>query len=150
MEIEIIRTNTPPRELLLLADESAASVDDYIGRGRCYTALRAGRITGEYILLHTRPFTAEIVNIAVRPECRRQGIGTALLSHAVATARAGGFRLLEIGTADTSTGPIALYEQCGFVRCGVERDYFRKYYPAPIIENGRECRDMVRLRMELA
>lgn len=149
MEIEIIRTNTPPRELLLLADESADSVDDYIERGRCYTALRAGRVAGEYVLLHTRPFTAEIVNIAVRPEYQRQGIGTALLSHAVATARAAGFRLLEIGTGDTGAGQIALYERCGFVRCGIERDYFRKYYPAPIIENGCECRDMVRLRMEL-
>ena len=53
-------------------------------------------------------------------------------------------RDLQIGA-----GQIALYERCGFVRCGIDEDYFRKHYPAPIFENGVECRHMVRLRMEL-
>ena len=90
-----------------------------------------------------------MVNIAVVPEHQRKGIATAMLRHAVATARKAGFRILEIGTGDTSSGPLALYERCGFVRCGVERDYFRKYYPKPVVEHGVECRDMIRLRMEL-
>jgi len=46
-------------------------------------------------------------------------------------------------------GQIALYERCGFVRCGVDVDYFRKHYPVPFFANGVECRHMVRLRMEL-
>ena len=62
---------------------------------------------------------------------------------------AAAFRLLEIGTGDIGAGQIALYERCGFVRCGIDEDYFRKHYPAPIFENGVECRHMVRLRMEL-
>ena len=49
----------------------------------------------------------------------------------------------------SARGQIALYERCGFVRCGIDEDYFRKHYPAPIFENGVECRHMVRLRMEL-
>ncbi len=149
MELEITPTDHPPRELLLSADESPASVDDYARRGTCYVARSDGRLVGEYVLLHTRPFTAEIVNLAVASAYRRRGIGTALLAHAVATARKAGFRILEIGTGDTSSGPLALYERCGFVRCGVERDYFRKYYPKPVVEHGVECRDMIRLRMEL-
>lgn len=147
--MEIRKTNTPSRELLLLADESEASVADYIGRGTCYAACRDGRIVGQYVLLHTRPFTAEVVNIAVAPECQRQGIATALLRHAIDTVREAGFHLLEIGTGDIGFGQIALYERCGFVRCGIDEDYFRKHYPAPIFENGLECRHMVRLRMEL-
>ena len=91
---------------------------------------------------------AEVVNIAVAPEYQRRGIATALLQHAVRTARDAGFRLLEIGTGDIGAGQIALYERCGFVRCGIDEDYFRKHYPAPIFENGVECRHMVRLRME--
>lgn len=149
MKFEITRTDNPPRDLLLLADESTASVDDYAGRGTCYVARSDSRIVGEYVLLHTRPFTVEIVNLAVAPQFQRHGIGTALLVHAVDTAREAGFRILEIGTGDTSVGQIALYERCGFIRYGVEHDYFRKYYPVPVIENGVECRDMVRLRMEL-
>lgn len=146
---EIRETSSPSHDLLMLADESPESVADYVGRSRCFVAQLAGRAVGQYLLLHTRPFTAEVVSIAVDPVCQRRGIGTALLQHAIRTARAAGFRRLEIGTGETGTGQIALYERCGFVRCGIDRDYFRKYYPAPIIENGIECRDMVRLGMEL-
>lgn len=147
MEIEI--TKIPPRELLLQADESEESVADYIGRGTCYVARRDEVIVGEYVLLHTRPFTAEVINIAVTESYRGQGIGTTLLRHAVDTARKAGFRLLEIGTGDSGVRQIALYERCGFIRCGVDADYFRRYYPAPIFEDGVECRHMVRLHMEL-
>lgn len=147
--IEILWTASLPEVLLLLADESKASIDDYIGRGTCYAALLGDEVVGGYVLLHTRPFTAEIINIAVSPAHQRKGVGTSLLAHAVMTARTAGFRVLEIGTGDTDAGQIALYERCGFIRCGLDRDYFRKYYPVPILENGVECRDMVRLRMEL-
>ena len=54
-----------------------------------------------------------------------------------------------MGTGDLGAGQIALYERCGFVRCGVDVDYFRKHYPVPFFANGVECRHMVRLRMEL-
>lgn len=142
--MEIRKTETPSRELLLLADEVEASVADYIGRGTCYAACDDGRIVGQYMLIHTRPFTAEVVNIAVVPDRQRQGIATALLAHAVDTARRAGFHLLEIGTGNSGFGQIALYE-----RCGIDVDYFRKHSPTPIFENGVECRHMVRLRMEL-
>ena len=71
--MEIRKTETPSRELLLLADEVEASVADYIGRGTCYAACDDGRIVGQYVLIHTRPFTAEVVNIAVVPDRQRQG-----------------------------------------------------------------------------
>lgn len=48
-----LRTNC-----LLLADESEASVADYIGRGACYAARCGDTLAGQYVLLHTRPFTA--------------------------------------------------------------------------------------------
>ena len=70
MEFEIVKTDTPDRSLLLLADESEESVADYAGRGTTYAACRSGQILGQYVLLHTRPFTAEVVNIAVAPAMR--------------------------------------------------------------------------------
>ena len=45
--MEICKTETPSRELLLLADEVEASVADYIGRGTCYAACDDGRIVGQ-------------------------------------------------------------------------------------------------------
>ena len=104
MEFEIVKTDTPERSLLLLADESEESIADYVGRGTTYAACRSGQILGQYILLHTRPFTAEVVNIAVAPEYQRRGIATALLQHAVRTARDAGFRLLgAVSSATAST-----------------------------------------------
>ena len=147
--MEIRPTDTPSRELLLLADEPTAALNAFLPRSRCHAAFEGDQIIGQYLLLHTRPFTAEVVNIAVTPDRQRQGVGTALLQHAIRTAREAGFRILEIGTGDSGSGQIALYERCGFVRCGVDVDYFRKHYPAPIFENGVECRHMVRLRMDL-
>ena len=39
MEFEIVKTDTPDRSLLLLADESEESVADYAGRGTTYACL---------------------------------------------------------------------------------------------------------------
>jgi len=41
-----------------------------------------------------------------------------------------------------------LYQKCGFRIVGVELDYFRKNHEEKIFENGIECRDMIRMRME--
>lgn len=146
--LRIRKTDTPPRELLLLADESSDSVADYIDRGDCYAAIADGTIVGEYVLLHTRPFTAEVINLAVDPAFQRRGIGTELLFHAIRTARSAGFRRLEIATG-LDTEQHVLYRSFGFETVEIDRDYFPKFYPTPIVENGVECRDLVRLRMEL-
>ena len=83
------------------------------------------------------PFTGRSgQHLAVAPEYQRRGIATALLQHAVRTARDAGFRLLEIGTGDIGAGQIALYERCGFVRCGIDEDYFGSL-PCPIFKRRR-------------
>ncbi len=149
LHIEHVPGGHVPRELLLAADESPLAVADYIGRGRCYGAFLSGRMVGEYVLLHTRPVTAEVVNIAVEPALQRQGIGSALLRHAVAEARAAGFRKLEIGTGNSGFGQMALYTRCGFRMEWIDRDFFALHYPEPIVEEGIPCRDMVRMGMLL-
>ena len=78
METRILKTDTPPWELLLLGDESPESVADYIDRGDCYVATAEGRTVGVCMLIRTHPFTAEIVNLAVDPAYQRRGIGTLL------------------------------------------------------------------------
>ena len=49
MDLEIVKTDTPRRDLLLLADESEESVADYAGRGTTYVARRDGEILGQYL-----------------------------------------------------------------------------------------------------
>ena len=65
------------------------------------------------------------------------------------SARAAECRILEVGTGNAGIGQLALYQRCGFSIESIEKDYFVRHYPEPIYENGIECRDMVRLRMEL-
>lgn len=149
MEPAIFKTDTPPWELLLLGDESPESVADYIDRGDCYVAVVDGRTVGVCMTIRTHPFTVEIVNLAVETAFQRRGIGSDLIFHALRIAREEGLRRIEIATANVENGPLHLYRSFGFEPVEIERDYFPKYYPTPIIEAGEECRDLVRLRMEL-
>lgn len=138
-----------PWHLLLLADPSEAMVRSYLGRGRLFVAEEGGSIVGEYVLLATRPATAELVNVAVLPSRQAGGIGKALVLHAVEAARAAGFRTLELGTGNAGIGQLALYQRCGFRIVGVDPDFFTRHYPEPIEENGIPCRDMVRMSLGL-
>ncbi len=149
METEIRRTDAPPRELLLLGDESPESLHSYLGRSTCYAARCGERIVGVCLLIATHPFTAEIVNLAVDPGFQRRGIGSALIAHAMREARGQGFRRLEIATGYDEKGPLKLYRSLGFEPVEIERDYFPKYYGTPVAEAGGECRDLIRLRTEL-
>ena len=149
METAIFKTDTPPWELLLLGDESPESVADYIDRSDCYVAVAEGRTVGVCMLVRTHPFTVEIVNLAVDPAFQRRGIGSDLIFHALRVVREAGHRRIEIATGNVEAGPLHLYRSFGFEPVEIERDYFPKYYPAPIVEASETCRDLVRLRMEL-
>jgi ribosomal protein S18 acetylase RimI-like enzyme len=138
-----------PMDLLLLADPSKSIITSYIHRARCFIAELNQRIVGEYVLLATRPQTAEIVNLAVSEDMQGRGIGRQLVLHAVELARQHGFKELEIGTGNSSLGQLALYQKCGFRMASIDRDFFTRHYPQPIYENGLQCRDMVRLAMNL-
>ena len=87
MEIDLTIEQTGPHEaipyeLLYEADPSREAVADYIARGSCYIARIEGRTVGVSVLLRTRPFTMELVNLCVAEPYRRQGIATRLIAHA--------------------------------------------------------------------
>ncbi|MCM3477657.1 GNAT family N-acetyltransferase [Caldibacillus thermoamylovorans] len=140
---------TPPMDLLLLADPSLKHVQEYIQRGECFIAEKENQIIGVYILLRTRPATVELVNIAVDEKEQGLGIGKWLVMDAIKKARSSGYEIIEVGTGNSSIGQLALYQKCGFRITGIDRDYFVKHYPEPIFENGIQCRDMVRLALDL-
>jgi ribosomal protein S18 acetylase RimI-like enzyme len=139
-----------PMELLLLADPSREMVESYVHRGRCFVGRTGdGRTVGVYVLIETRPRTAELVNIAVAEEDQGKGIGTRLVAHAIESARSSGYRTLEVGTGNSSTSQLAFYQKCGFRITGIDTDFFVLHYPDPIYENGIQCRDMIRLALGL-
>ncbi len=135
--------------LLLLADPSHEVVESYIHRGRCFIGELNGQIVGVYVLIDTRPLTVELVNIAVAEDKQGMGIGKQLVLHAIEVARASGYKTIEVGTGNSSIGQLALYQKCGFRVVGVDRGFFELHYSEPIYENGIQCRDMIRLALNL-
>ncbi|UJF36340.1 GNAT family N-acetyltransferase [Paenibacillus hexagrammi] len=138
-----------PIDVLLLADPDEAMIRSYRYRGSCYVAEVDKQIVGAYVLLPTRPKTAEIICIAVEESHQGRGIGRALICHAVQTAKDSGYVHLDVGTGNSSISQLALYQKCGFRIVGVERDHFVKHYMEPIMEDGLPCLDMIRLQLEL-
>lgn len=135
--------------MLLLADPSPKLVEDYVARGQCFIAEKDEQVVGVYVLLPTRPETAELVNIAVDEAYQGQGIGKQLVNHAIQEAKRLGYQTLEIGTGNSSIGQLALYQKCGFRITGIDRDFFIRHYSEAIYENGMQVVDMIRLSQDL-
>ncbi|OAT82451.1 acetyltransferase [Bacillus sp. MKU004] len=139
-----------PMKLLLLADPSEEIVREYASRGECFIAELNEEVVGVYVLLPTRPGTIELVNVAVPEELHGRGIGKQLVMDAITKAKNKGFKTIEVGTGNSGVGQLALYQKCGFRITGVDLDFFIKHYDEEIFENGIQCRDMVRMAMDIS
>ena len=147
---EIHSVEELPYDLLAEADPSREAVDDYTRRGKCYGAYNSDdRLVGVCVLLRTRPFTMEVVNLAVHADFQRQGIGKSLIEYTKHKSRSERCTVLEVGTANAGTGQLAFYQKCGFEIDGIDRDFFRRNYPDPIWEAGQLLTDMIYLRRRL-
>ena len=106
IEIRQLNPREPfPWKLLYTADPSREAVADYTARGVCFGAWESGKIIGVSVLLRTRPFTMELVNLAVEESCQGRGVGKRLIRHAVETARNAGCTVLEVGTPESRNWP---------------------------------------------
>ena len=65
-----------------------------------------------------------INNLAVTPDCRRRGIGTALLGHVLAEGMRLGARRTTLEVRRSNDAARRLYERLGFVTAGVRRAYY--------------------------
>lgn len=74
-EIKEIYQNYP-LSLLLEADPDIKKIEKYLNKGRCFAVFDGLRTIGVYVLKDLKNKTAEIMNIAVSEQYRRQGGGT--------------------------------------------------------------------------
>jgi ribosomal protein S18 acetylase RimI-like enzyme len=138
-----------PFPLLLQADPSMESISEYIHRSTSIVATISNEIVGICCLLHTRPFTYEIVNISVHEDHQKRGIGKNLIEHAIQTATQTGAKCIEIYTGNSSIHQLSLYQRLGFELTGVEKDYFLRHYEEKIMENNIQCKHLLRLVLRL-
>ncbi|MCK9151738.1 GNAT family N-acetyltransferase [Methanobacterium alcaliphilum] len=140
-------------ELLLLGDSSKEMLEDYIHRSRKYVAKLNKEVVGIIVATPTRPLTLEILNISVKEEFQKQGIGTQLIKYVISLAHKWKKKVIEIGTGNCGINQIALYQKCGFRIVAIEPNYFTKYYKEfykeEILENNIQCKDVIRLKMYL-
>ena len=97
---------------------------------RFVTVKDGERVLGYAGMFLTIP-EAQIANIAVAPDMRRQGLGRLLLRGLVREAAEAGAEVAFLEVREHNAGAIALYEQEEFVRVGMRKNY----YDNPV-ENG--------------
>jgi [ribosomal protein S18]-alanine N-acetyltransferase len=89
--------------------------------GICLAAVRDDRLIG-YLVCSRYADVWHLMNIAVHPEVRRQGIARNMLERLFDEAGADARYTLEVRTSNH--GAIAMYERFGFRRAGHRRRYY--------------------------
>lgn len=138
-----------PYELLLLADETREAIDRYIPGAEIYVHEKERKLIAAVVLQVTDEKSIEIKNIAVETGSQGMGIGSAIINTIAAMAKQRGFAQLLIGTGDHSTKELALYRKLGFKDFRIIKDFFIEHYPEPIIENGKQLKDMILLKKDI-
>ncbi len=68
---------------------------------------------------------ADIMNLAVLPEFRRQGIGKALLTNMISALGERGVIQISLEVRPSNASAVSLYEKMGFVQVGRRPGYYR-------------------------
>lgn len=114
---------------------------DCLRVGYCCDVLEdaAGSLSG-YCIMAVAAGEAHILNLCVSPALRMRGLGRRLLEHLLGLARQADCYRIFLEVRPSNSAALALYEQNGFERLGVRRDYYRA-------REGRE--DAVVLALQL-
>lgn len=138
-----------PYELLLLADPSKEVIDQYLKLSNSFIARQDDEIVGIIVLMPLSKDIVEIKNVSVKPGLQGTGIGSSLIENAIKYATLAKYRSICIGTANSSTRQLYLYQKLGFEITGIKKNFFTKNYPDPIYENGIQAKHMLVLIRQL-
>ena len=83
----------------------------------------AGTVVG-YVGSQTVMDETDMMNIAVHPECRRQGVAAALVNALIASLKDAGSHSLTLEVRASNAPARALYDMLGFQQVGLRRNYY--------------------------
>ena len=86
-------------------------------------ALDGDTVVG-YIGSQTAVDETDVMNVAVHPDHRRQGIAEALIEKLVLELKERGSHALMLEVRDSNAPAIALYEKLGFQQVGLRKNYY--------------------------
>jgi ribosomal-protein-alanine N-acetyltransferase len=101
----------------------------------CHVISRGGVVAGFIVSRQVGPAESEILNLAVAPEFRRQGLGRRLIRH-VLDLRPGRY-CLEV--RESNHGARAFYESLGFRVAGRRPTYYDNPPEAAIVMASESC-----------
>lgn len=88
------------------------------------TVAEIGETAGGFALSRLILDESELLLLAVTPDCRRRGLGQALLRSAIGESRVRGAKRIHLEVR-AGNEAIALYRRSGFEKVGQRRDYYR-------------------------
>jgi ribosomal-protein-alanine N-acetyltransferase len=91
--------------------------------GVCLAAESSGELVG-YLICSRYDTVWHVMNVAVDPDLRRHGIGTALIA-ALLGEIGGAEAQVTLEVRRSNTGAMALYERFGFRSAGIRRRYYQ-------------------------
>lgn len=113
----------------------AAAVEAAQWEPRGYLAFEAfvievdGRVAGFLAMRETAPGEAEVLNLAIAPEFRRQGLARRILEQAAFRER----RAVFLEVRQSNAAGRSLYRSLGFVECGERANYYRDPAEAAVL-----------------
>ena len=94
---------------------SDESIINDISKHDYYAAINDGEVVG-YACVWMMPPEAELQDICVSPEMRRQGIARLIMEHLIKDAENNGADTVLLEVRSSNTAAIRLYEEYGFVK----------------------------------
>ena len=87
-------------------------------------AVRDDEVVG-YIGSQSSIDESDVMNVAVHPDCRRQGIAEQLIETLIGELKNRGSKALMLEVRASNAPAIALYEKLGFRQVGLRKNYYR-------------------------
>ena len=91
----------------------------------CWLVAVDGETVAGYVGSQTVLDETDMMNIAVHPDYRRQGIAAALVDALVDKLKDKGSRCLTLEVRQSNLPAITLYEKLGFAQIGLRKNYYR-------------------------
>ncbi len=101
-----------------------------------YVVIRSGKKIVAYGGYWHSVDQADITNVAVDPACRREGIGSKVMSYMIDEAKQLGVCNMALEVRKSNDAAIALYKKHGFLAVGVRKRYYK--------DNGEDAIIMIK------
>ena len=148
MEIRKIEENKDNfMDLLLLGDEQENMIRKYLSRGELYALYDDGLKTVSVVTQESEG-VYEIKNIATYEEHQGKGYGSSMMKYIIENYR-NKCSLLLVGTGDNDK-TLSFYKNRGFTYSHTVKDFFIDNYDHVMIEDGKQLKDMIYLKIDFS